>query len=733
MEMKRRFNVTFAICRCAIVNFWALFLFGGKATAQVTEQQTASISTPHTSLVYKAEKGQPLKFVYFGERVSPNDLEELMKGKCPNAFPVYGKNDHGETALSVVHSDGSRVSDLVVEAVSADAILLKDTYYDMSVTLRFKTYPDNDVIETWAEVRNGGKETMTLTDVASAYLPVRKGDVWITRMYGAWANECQVLHEPLQRGLLTIQNTDGIRNSHLSHAEVMLSLDGKAQEQTGRVIGAALCYTGNYRLRFNTEDEKWHQFLAGINMEHDPVTVKRGEIFCTPRMALCYAANGMGEVSRQFHRWGRKYQLANGQRERKVLLNSWEGVYFGINEERMHAMMDDAAAMGCELFVMDDGWFGNKYRRNDTQGLGDWMVDTGKLPRGIKDLTTHARQKGISFGIWIEPEAVNTKSELFEKHPGWALKPMHHEPLTGRGGTQLTLDLSNPEVQEFVFNMVDTLLTRYPDIDYIKWDANAAFLNREVSHIAYHQGLVKTLQRIRAKYPEVTIQDCASGGGRVNWGYLPFFDEYWTSDNTDALQRLRIQYGTSLFFPAIGMASHISASPNHQTFRSVPLKFRIDVAMAGRMGMEIQPKDMTEGEKQQCRQAIEEYKAVRPVVQFGDLYRLSSPYEGETTALMYVSEDRQKAVCCWYKLCAYKDQHLPLLRLQGLDPGARYTIHELNALPGDSFPLEGRTFTGAFLMQHGVEMPQNHSIKNRNERTDYASRVFVLSVDYRTN
>jgi len=704
--------------------------------AQTAIAQHFTVSTPHTQLVYEAKEGQPLKFVAYELRDESLELRgentisyqlSAFSSKFPAAYPAYGRNDHGETAFAMIHADGSRVSDLVVASVSADAITLKDTYYNIRVTHHFKTYPDNDIIELWTEVRNDEKGSVTLTDMASGYLPIRKGDVWLTRMYGAWANECQVINAPLQRGLLSIQNTDGIRNSHLSHAEVMISMDGRAEEQMGRVIGAALCYTGNYRLRFNTEDEDWHQFLAGINMEHDPVVLKRGETFSTPRLALCYSANGMGEVSRQFHRWGRKYQMANPERERKVLLNSWEGVYFGINEERMHSMMDDAAAMGCELFVMDDGWFGNRYRRNDTQGLGDWSVDTGKLPKGINDLTDHAKAKGISFGIWIEPEAVNTKSELFEKHPDWALKPMHHEPLTGRGGTQLTLDLSKTQVQDFVFNMVDTLLSRYPDIDYIKWDANAAFLNREVSNIAYHQGLVTCLQRIRAKYPTVTIQDCASGGGRVNWGYLPYFDEYWTSDNTDALQRLRIQYGTSLFFPVLGMASHISASPNHQTFRSVPLKFRIDVAMAGRLGMEIQPKDMTEGEKQQCRRAIEDYKTVRPVVQFGDLYRLSSPLEGESSALMYVSEDKTQAVCYWYKLQAYKDQHLPLVRLQGLDPEASYTIHELNALPGDAFPLEGKTFTGAFLMQQGLEMPQNHTIKNRNDRTDYASRVFVLT------
>lgn len=704
------------------MNLGALLSFcGGDALAQCFR-----VSTPHTQLVYKATVGSPLKFVYYGESMAESDIAAIDDGKMPDAYPAYGKNDHGETAFSMIHADGSQVSDLVVESTSANAIVLKDSYYNTYVTHHFLTYPDNDIIEVWTEVKSEEKGNVTLTEMASAYLPIRKGDVWLTRMYGAWADECQVVEEPLSRGLLTIQNTDGIRNSHLSHAEVMISLDGRAEEQSGRVVGAALCYTGNYRLRFNTEDQDWHQFVAGINMEHDQVVLRRGESFCSPRMALCYSAEGMGEVSRQFHRWGRKYKLANSQRERKVLLNSWEGVYFGINEERMHAMMEDAAAMGCELFVMDDGWFGNKYRRNDKQGLGDWMVDNSKLPKGIKDLTDHAQRQGISFGMWIEPEAVNTTSELFEKHPDWALTPKHHTPLTGRGGTQLTLDMSKPEVQDFVFNLVDTLLTSYPDIDYIKWDANAAFLNREVSNIAYHQGLVKTLQRIRTKYPTVTIQDCASGGGRVNWGYLPYFDEFWTSDNTDAMQRLRIQYGTSLFFPAIGMASHISASPNHQTFRSVPLKYRIDVAMAGRLGMEIQPKDMTESEKQQCQRAISDYKTIRPIVQFGDLYRLSSPYEGETSALMYVSDDKQKAVCYWYKLSAYKDQHLPLLRLQGLDPEARYTIHELNALPGDTFPLEGKSYSGAFLMQHGVEMPQNYSIKNRNERTDYSSRVFVL-------
>ena len=271
--------------------------------------------------------------------------------------------------------------------------------------------------------------------------------------------------------------------------------------------------------------------------------------------------------------------------------------------------------MGGELFVMDDGWFGDKYPRNkDNSSLGDWMVDARKLPRGIEGLIADANKHGIKFGIWIEPEMANTTSELYEKHPEWVLKAPNREIVLGRGGTQVVLDLSNPEVQDFIFGIVDNLMTTYPEIDYIKWDANMSILNHgsqylpsdQQSHmyIEYHEGFKKVCERIRAKYPDLTLQACASGGGRANYGVMPYFDEFWVSDNTDALQRIYMQWGTSYFFPAIAMASHISAAPNHQTFRVIPLKYRIDVAMSGRLGMEIQPKNMTEEEKTLCRSSI---------------------------------------------------------------------------------------------------------------------------------
>ena len=423
-----------------------------------------------------------------------------------------------------------------------------------------------------------------------------------------------------------------------------------------------------------------------------------------------------------------------------ILLNSWEGVYFDINQEGMDQMMKDIAAMGGELFVMDDGWFGDKYpRNNDSSSLGDWVVDTRKLPDGIPGLLRDAKKNGVKFGIWIEPEMANTVSELYEAHPDWIIKAPGREPVQGRGGTQVVLDLTNPKVQDYAFSIFDNLLSNYPEIAYIKWDANAPVMNHgsqylpmdEQSHlyIKYHEALIQLCQRIRAKYPDVVIQDCASGGGRANYGLLPYFDEFWVSDNTDGLQRVYMQWGTSYFFPAIAMASHISAVPNHAVFRTTSLKYRCDVAMSGRLGMEIQPKNMTDEEKAFCRQVITDYKRVRPVIQFGDLYRLHSPYAGDNLAsVMYVSEDKQQAVFFWWKLETLKNQHLPRIKMAGLDPEKYYTVHELNRIDNKPLACESKSYSGAYLMQTGLEMPYTHDV-DYNKLNDWASRVLQLTAE----
>lgn len=721
----------------------ALSLIGKAASAQVI----LPVSTPRTSLVIEATKGGELKQLYYGARLNEKDLTSLNASGLPgmNAYPIYGMNCQSETALAVKHGDGNRTLQMEVVKVENDTaahsilttVFMKDKVYPFYVNVYYKAYQDVDIIETWTEIKHDEKKNVTLTQFASGYLPVRRGNVWLSSLYGSWANEGKVAQEPLQPGMKVIKNKDGVRNSHTAHAEVMLSLDGKPQENKGDVIGAALCYTGNYKLRIDTDDSDYHHFFAGINEENSAYNLARNEMFRTPVLALTYSTQGLSGASRNFHRWARAYKLAHGNTPRKILLNSWEGVYFDINQQGMEQMMTDIASMGGELFVMDDGWFGEKYPRNtDNAALGDWTVDSRKLPEGISSLIKGAEKNGIKFGIWIEPEMTNTVSELYEKHPEWILKAPERNPVTGRGGTQLVLDLSNPEVQDFVFGVVDKLMTENPQIDYIKWDANMGIQNHGSNYLTkdnqshlyidFHRGFEKVCQRIRDKYPNLTIQACASGGGRANYGYLPYFDEFWVSDNTDALQRIYMQWGTSYFFPAIAMASHISAAPNHQTFRTIPLKYRIDVAMSGRLGMEIQPKNMTDEEKNLCRKAISEYKTIRPIVQLGDIYRLVSPYDKLGVAsLMYTSPEKEKAVFYWWKTETFVNQHLPRVKMAGLDAVKNYRIHELNRIDNEPLPFEGKVFSGNFLMNNGLEIPYTHKV-DYHKLNDYASRVLYL-------
>lgn len=712
--------------------------------------EKVSVNTKGMSLILDVEKGKPAQYLYFGTKLNPNDLQNLKvatDGRM-NAYPAYGLNTPAEAALAMRHSDGNLSTALVATGcdvknegnASVTTVHLKDPVYNIKVDLKYRAYYDVDMIEAWTEILNGEKGTVTLTTFASAMLPIRRGDVWMSHLSGTWAAEGQLSHEKLQPGEFVIRNNDGTRNSHTDHAEVMFSLDGKGLENVGNVIGAALVYSGNYKLKTVTDDTEYHYFFAGINEQNSEYHLKKGETFKTPALALTYSTQGLSGASRNFHKWGRKYILAHGDKERDILLNSWEGVYFDINQKGMDQMMADIHSMGGELFVMDDGWFGTKYPRvTDNCALGDWVVDTKKLPNGIEGLLNDARKNQVKFGIWIEPEMTNTTSMLYEKHPDWVIKAPKRDAVLGRGGTQLVLDLSNPKVQDFVFGVVDNLLTKYPDIAYIKWDANMAIMNHgsqylsaaDQSHlyIAYHQGFAKVVDRIRAKYKDVVIQCCASGGGRANWGMLRGFDEFWVSDNTDAMQRIYMQYGTSYFFPAIAMASHISAVPNHTVFRTTSLKYRIDVAMSGRLGMEIQPKNMTDEEKALCRKAISEYKEIRPVVQFGDLYRLVSPYDNQgLSSIMYVSEAKDKAVFYWWKLANFYNVHLPRVKMAGLDENKIYKVKELDVIDNRPLDCEGKSYSGKYLMEHGLEMPYVHEV-DWGKKNDWSSRVLYLEAE----
>ena len=605
------------------------------------------ISTPKTSLLLHASNGGDLRFAYYGDKLEDNNYQQIFdtwNGLNKPAYPVFGSTCNEATALQAEHADGNQTLDLTVQNVKTEqqdnatltTIKMADKVYPFYVTQFYKAYKKLDVIEVWTEISHKEKKEVTLKRFDSGHIMFRRDNAWITYMPGGWMSETQLTTEPLMSAQKVIKGRDGARNGCF-HPEIMISLDGKPRENDGRVIGAVLCWSGNYKLTVETDNNYAYHLFGGINEEMSEYHLKPEEVFTTPVLALTYSQEGMSGASRNYHRWARAGKIHGGDRPRDILLNSWEGVYLDIKENEMHQMMDDIASLGGELFVMDDGWFGRKHPRvADNAGLGDWTADPNKLPHGIQGLVDGAKAKGIKFGIWIEPESANTKSELLEKHPEWALQVKGRAPSYARGGTQLLLDLCNPKVQDFVFGVVDNLLTDYPEIAYIKWDANTDLKNYgstylpadKQSHIYidYHRGLEKVLQRIRTKYPDVVIQACGGGGGRTNYGVMPYCDEFWVSDNTDALQRIFIQWGTSYFYPPMAMAQHVSTSPNHQTGRTLPLKFRFDVAMSGRLGMEMQPKHMTEEEKELSRKAIADYKTIRPIVQHGDLYRLISPY-----------------------------------------------------------------------------------------------------------
>ena len=702
-----------------------------------------TIQTPNTQMLLHAWEGGDLRMAYYGDRTATlQQLRDAGDDLNFSAMPAFGTVDAIEApALQIQHADGDQNLELKVDNVETRSegnatvtiITMSDKLQPVTVRVFYKAYKQVDIIETWTEISHQEKKAVTLKRFDSGHLTIRRGDVWLTHLHGDWASETEVTQEPLTRGLKMIRNSDGARNSHLDAPEVMLSLDGKPQENTGRTIGAALCWNGNFEIRINTTDKNWHHLYAGIAPQASEYVLEPKQVFETPHLALTYSEEGMSGVSRNFHRWARSCgMLHRGMNTGNILLNSWEGLYFDINEERMLQMMDDISKLGGELFVMDDGWFGGKYQRNnDTSTLGDWVVDTQKLPNGLKALTDGAKQRGIKFGIWIEPEMVNTKSELFEKHPEWALQTKGRELKQGRGGTQVVLDMTNPQVQDFVFKVVDDLMTQNPEIAYIKWDANAPIQNLGSLYLPmtkqtnllvdYQLGLLKVLKRVREKYPDLVIQDCASGGGRANYGLLPYYDEFWVSDNTDALQRVYIQWGTSYFFPANAMAAHINHCPYWNTGkRVIPVKFRCDVAMSGRLGIELQPKDMTQEERQQVETCFKDYKTMRPVVQTGNLYRLISPYDKKgVSSLMYVDDAQSQAVLFVYKVENLYGQTLPRVRLAGLNPHTVYTLKEMNVRIGEKpCALDGKQFTGQFLMNVGLEAPLWE---------DYASRVFLLT------
>lgn len=683
------------------------------------------VETEHTALVLCVRENGVLETLHFGNRIAdPKAFEGFAtglsddNGSGPMAYPTTGGRYIGQPALHVQYADGYHNTELVYVNhqvrpngnVITTEILLKDPVTLLEVRLLYDAYRKEDVICAHTEIRNAAKKPVELLEYASGSLYLDADKYYLTHFHGGWADEMQMDGELLTHDTKVLESRRGTQVTQCNNPSFLVSLNAdRLQENVGDVVAGALAWSGNFRLSFEMDESNRLNVLAGINPFASAYQLAAGQTFTTPDFIYTFSNRGAGQASRNLHAWARNYGVYGGGQINPTLLNSWEGAYFSFTTGTLLRMIDDAASMGLEMFVLDDGWFAKDFPRNgDDAGLGDWEVNTAKLPEGIDYVASYAHEKGLKFGIWIEPEMVNPQSNLAHRHPEWVVQSSGRELYQSRN--QWVLDLSNPAVQDFVFGIFDNTMKLSRNIDYVKWDCNrvvdsfgSTYLGKEQDrfYVEYAQGIYNVMRRIRAKYPDTIVQCCSSGGGRVDYGALKYFNEIWTSDNTDAFTRAYIQYATNLIYPACVMASHVSAVPNHQTGNVTPLKFRFDMACAGRLGMELQPKNLTEQERSLADRCIRSYKRYRDLVFTGDVYRLASPYDGDYYALMYVSQDQRRAVVYAYCL-KYQNRAVGAhaFRLDGLDPSRRYKVTELN-VNRSCWWGSGEIHPGDFLMNGG--------------------------------
>ena len=494
-----------------------------------------------------------------------------------------------------------------------------------------------------------------------------------------------------------------------THPFFEVGLDQPVAEDQGDVLMGTLGWTGNFRFTFEVDNVGNLRVIPAINPYASDYQLKKDEVFTTPEFIFTLSYNGTSQGSRNLHNWARNYSLKDGKGSRMTLLNNWENTGFNFNEEILANLMKEAKHLGVDMFLLDDGWFANKYpRKDDKAGLGDWEVTHSKLPGGVPALVKAAKEAGVKFGIWIEPEMVNPKSELFEKHPDWAIYDENRKIYYYRN--QLVLDLSNPQVQDYVYNVVDKLMKENPEIAFFKWDCNSPITNiyspylkdkQGNLYIDHVRGVYNVMRRVKENYPNVPMMLCSGGGARCDYEALKYFTEFWCSDNTDPVERVYIQWGFSQFFPAKAMCAHVT-SWNKNT----SVKFRTDVASMCKLGFDIGLKDMSADELEYCQDAVANWKRLQPAIMDGEQYRLVSPYKSNHMAVNYVSQDKGKAVLFAYDVYPRFQEKLMAVKLQGLDPHKMYRVEEINLMPGVESTLKanGKVYSGDYLMKVGLDV-----------------------------
>ena len=704
--------------------------------------KTFNLSTSKTSYVLKVLDSNHVAHVYWGKKIKAKNLDYVLRSKnwgsfltntdniddfmlemTPQEYPGYGSTDLRTPAVELQFSDGTNATDFRYESHNIYAgknklnnlpatyvedeneamtleLTLVDSLKNVKLILSYSVFEEFDAITRSVKIINESNEDVNINRVLSANVDFRDSDYELLQLSGAWARERHIIRKEIRSGSQSIES----RRGSSSHAQnpFMALVRKDTTEQHGEVYGFSLIYSGNFLANVEVDMYENARAQIGINPFDFTWLLKSKEEFTAPEAVLVYSNEGLTGMSHIYNcLYGKRLCKGKYRDEvRPILINNWEATYFDFNETKIKEIAREATNLGMELFVLDDGWFGK--RDDDNSSLGDWFVNEEKLKGGLNKLATEINKMGLQFGLWFEPEMVSPISELYKEHPDWCI----HIPGRNRSEArrQLILDYSREDVCNYIIEKISEVLSSAP-ISYVKWDMNRnmseigsaklpANRQREVAH-RYILGLYKVLEEITTRFPDVLFESCSGGGGRFDPGMLYYMPQTWTSDNTDAIERLKIQFGTSMVYPNASIGCHVSAVPNHQVDRITPIETRGVVAMSGNFGYELDITKLPESEKEIIKEQVKLYKEIRETIQFGKCYRLSSPFENNDIAWMFISKDCEEIIVSFVRTLAKPNSKFISLKLVGLDESSKYEILGENIIVG-----------GDELMNIGLNVPE---------------------------
>lgn len=720
------------------------------------EQKVFHLSNDQISYLIEVEEHGYLAHLYFGKKINNysghyqyvRDMRSF--GPYPEAanhdkfsldtvmmeYPGYGFGDFREPAYNLKLANGSRVTDFryvsyeivqgKIEIVDlpqmytkADKeaqtliITLKDDLTNLVLKLNYTIYQDYATIVRSTELLNEGNETVEINQLASQALDFPNRSLELIHFNGAWGRERQLTREAIEIGTKML---DSKRGSSSHHQNPFITLvEPTTTEFQGEAYGFCLVYSGNHQTVIEKDNYSQTRVVMGINPFNFSWQLHPGESFQSPEVVNVYSSRGLNHMSQTYHELFNRY-LIRGEhqlKERPVLINNWEATYFDFDDAKIHGIIDEAKDLGIEMFVLDDGWFGE--RKDDHRSLGDWFEFEGKLEQGLEGIAKYVHDQEMKFGLWFEPEMISKDSDLHRAHPDWVLSIPNRPRSLSR--QQHVLDFSREDVRNHIYQQMTAILDRVP-VDYIKWDMNRNMtevysllldpqMQGEVSH-RYMLGLYAFMEKLTQAYPHILFESCSGGGGRYDAGMLYYMPQTWTSDNTDAVARLKIQYSTSFVYPISTMGSHVSAIPNHQTGRETSVETRGNVAMSGVLGYELDLTNLSASEKVAITEQVNFYKEYRQLLQFGQFVRLRSPYEENDVAWMFVSKDKKEAIVFYFRVLAEASAPYVTLKLAELNEAFTYQ-------------MDGKSISGDELMNIGMYL-------NPNLHGDYATQSFVLKV-----